>query len=125
LNKILDVNGRKLQLYLRAFVTRAFGIDDCLVIIALVCFVLLNPPQPNLILEQQIMVLLFAALSIIVTFYGIGRHMGDVPLEQLPTMEYVRSDAFYFYSPGRLLTPHLGRVYIPLYIPFRGFNRQN
>ncbi|KAI9045134.1 uncharacterized protein KD926_009548 [Aspergillus affinis] len=59
-----------LRLYLRKFITRAFGLDDCLVILAL------------------ILVLLFAALSIYLTFFGIGRHMDTVPEDQLPTMQY-------------------------------------
>ncbi|KAH8425279.1 uncharacterized protein LDX57_003036 [Aspergillus melleus] len=59
-----------MRLYLRKFITRAFGLDDCLVILAMIC------------------VLLFAALSIYLTFFGIGRHMDTVPVEQLPTMQY-------------------------------------
>ncbi|KAL4940849.1 hypothetical protein BDV06DRAFT_13694 [Aspergillus oleicola] len=59
------------RLYIRKFVTNAFGLDDYLVILALV------------------MVLLFAILSIIITFYGIGYHMNTVPAAKLVTMQYI------------------------------------
>ncbi|KAL4957013.1 hypothetical protein BDW69DRAFT_191957 [Aspergillus filifer] len=59
------------RLYIRKFVTNAIGLDDYLVILAL------------------IMVLLFAVLSIIITFYGIGYHMSTVPPDKLETMQYI------------------------------------
>ncbi|KAL4791045.1 hypothetical protein BDV19DRAFT_381907 [Aspergillus venezuelensis] len=59
------------RLYIRKFVTNAFGLDDYLVILAL------------------IMVLLFAILSIIITFYGIGYHTNTVPDDKLGTMQYI------------------------------------
>ncbi|OJI98652.1 hypothetical protein ASPVEDRAFT_80288 [Aspergillus versicolor CBS 583.65] len=59
------------RLYIRRFVTRSFGLDDYLVILAL------------------IMVVLFAILSLAVTFYGIGYHMDTVPPAKLATMQYI------------------------------------
>ncbi|KAJ5907402.1 hypothetical protein N7495_000084 [Penicillium taxi] len=59
------------RLYLRKFVTRAFGLDDIFVVMAL------------------IWVLFFAALSISLTFYGIGSHQNQVPEDDFPTMEYL------------------------------------
>ncbi|GKZ54449.1 hypothetical protein AnigIFM49718_009855 [Aspergillus niger] len=58
-----------LRLYLRGFITHAFGLDDCLVLLAL-C-----------------MVLVFAALSIILTTYGIGYHQETVPTADMIMME--------------------------------------
>ncbi|KAL1960647.1 hypothetical protein VTO42DRAFT_7226 [Malbranchea cinnamomea] len=59
------------RLYMRHFVMHSFGVDDCLVILAL------------------ILVLGFAALSIALTFYGIGSHQNTVSSEQLATMQYM------------------------------------
>jgi hypothetical protein len=39
--------------------------------------------------RNQILVLGFAALSIIITFYGIGMHQTDVPLADLAVMQKV------------------------------------
>ncbi|KAJ5090285.1 hypothetical protein N7532_008969 [Penicillium argentinense] len=67
---LLDLIFCMTRLYIRKFVRNAFGVDDYFVIIAL------------------IWVLFFAALSIALTFYGIGYHQDDIPLEKLPNMQY-------------------------------------
>ncbi|BDD59064.1 hypothetical protein MAP00_004302 [Monascus purpureus] len=59
------------RLYLRKFVLRSFGLDDYLVIVAL------------------ILVIGFAVLSIIITFYGIGQHQDTVAPEDFPTMQKI------------------------------------
>jgi len=48
------------RLYVRKFITKSFGIDDYMVIVAM------------------FWVLAFAAFSIIITFYGLGRQQADV-----------------------------------------------
>ncbi|RAH56553.1 hypothetical protein BO85DRAFT_469761 [Aspergillus piperis CBS 112811] len=61
-----------LRLYLRGFIMHALGLDDCLVLLALS------------------MVLVFAALSIILTTYGIGYHQDTVPTaDMIMTEKYV------------------------------------
>ncbi|OJJ71575.1 hypothetical protein ASPBRDRAFT_125132 [Aspergillus brasiliensis CBS 101740] len=57
------------MLYLRRFITHAFGLDDYLVLLAL------------------FMVLVFAALSTILTTYGIGYHQDTVPTSDMIMME--------------------------------------
>ncbi|KAL4884945.1 hypothetical protein BJY04DRAFT_181010 [Aspergillus karnatakaensis] len=60
-----------LRLVTRKFISHSFGLDDYLVIVAL------------------ILVLLFAILSIVVTFYGVGYHMATIPEDTLDTMQYI------------------------------------
>ncbi|PWY89081.1 hypothetical protein BO70DRAFT_418071 [Aspergillus heteromorphus CBS 117.55] len=61
-----------LRLYVRKFITQAIGFDDCLVLLSL---------------AGQIMVLVFAVLSIILTTYGIGYHQDTVPEADMIIME--------------------------------------
>lgn len=67
----MHLKADELKLCLRKFVLGIFTLDDLLVIPALV------------------LVLGFAFLSIIVTFYGVGYHQEDVPMHTLVKMELV------------------------------------
>ncbi|GLA69915.1 hypothetical protein AtubIFM55763_010816 [Aspergillus tubingensis] len=66
----------------------ALGLDDCLVLLALVCTIFTeDEDDPTLNRTEQSMVLVFAALSIILTTYGIGYHQDTVPTADMIMME--------------------------------------
>ncbi|BCS03804.1 uncharacterized protein AKAW2_70682A [Aspergillus luchuensis] len=79
-----------LRLYLRGFIMHALGLDDCLVLLALVCTTFTqDEDEPALNRTEQSMVLVFAALSIILTTYGIGYHQDTVPTADMIMTEKV------------------------------------
>ncbi|PYH93959.1 hypothetical protein BO71DRAFT_484190 [Aspergillus ellipticus CBS 707.79] len=86
-----------LRLYVRKFVTRSFGFDDYLVLLAL------------------FMVLVFAVISIILTTYDIGYHQDTVPDEDMIMMEKVRSIQLwclqYLLIESNILTVFIMRVF--------------
>lgn len=68
----------------------ALGLDDCLVLLALVCTTFTqDEDEPALNRTEQSMVLVFAALSIILTTYGIGYHQDTVPTADMIMTEKV------------------------------------
>ncbi|KIA75642.1 hypothetical protein HK57_00574 [Aspergillus ustus] len=67
------------RLYVRAVVVKSFGIDDIMVIFAL------------------LLVLMFAAVSVALSYYGIGRHSDDVPQQDLIDMQYVAYISYCLY----------------------------
>lgn len=76
----------------------ALGLDDCLVLLALVCTIFTeDEDDPTLNRTEQSMVLVFAALSIILTTYGIGYHQDTVPTADMIMMEKVSAFAVFLY----------------------------
>ncbi|KAL3456725.1 hypothetical protein BJX64DRAFT_36899 [Aspergillus heterothallicus] len=59
------------RLYVRAVVVKSFGVDDIVVIFAL------------------LLALMFAAISVALSYYGIGRHQDEIPQQDLIDMQYV------------------------------------
>ena len=87
---VIDEESSPSSIYLRGLITHAFGLDDCLVLLALVCTTSMGDEnEPTLNRTEQCMVLVFAALSIILTTYGIGYHQETVPTADMIMMEKV------------------------------------
>ncbi|KAL2850230.1 hypothetical protein BJY01DRAFT_245540 [Aspergillus pseudoustus] len=67
------------RLYVRAVVVKSFGIDDIMVIFAL------------------LLALMFAGVSVALSYYGIGRHSDDIPQQDLIDMQYVAYISYCLY----------------------------
>ncbi|EHA26904.1 hypothetical protein ASPNIDRAFT_35665 [Aspergillus niger ATCC 1015] len=68
-----------LRLYLRKFVLNSWGLDDWMVMIALVSLPKCSSSGRRITEPQQVMVNGFSTLAFTITYYGLGKKTKDVP----------------------------------------------
>lgn len=90
----LSTIGIILRCYCRAFVVKAFGMDDWFAVLAWVSYII-PPPivhvSRNADNKRQVFFTFFCAFAITGVHYGTGQHAADLPPEDIPVGLKVRS----------------------------------